>query len=121
MMQKNPGQSKVGKILKLRCPNCGKAKVFHRTRFPFKTPVMKEVCEACGYRFNKEAGYYKGVFALSYGLAAIEAVIVFFIAGNLIYGVSMANLILISIGAVFLFASWNYRMSRVIWMNVFPE
>ncbi len=111
---------KAGGILKLKCPNCGKAKVFHKTKFPFNTPLMKDTCEACGYRFDREPGYYKGAVAFSYALALIEGLIAFFLARQLIYGISTSALVFVAIAAVFFCAMWNFKLARVIWLNLFP-
>jgi uncharacterized protein (DUF983 family) len=119
-MEPTRPQIKVAGILRLRCPNCGKAKVFHRTRFPFNRPQMKDVCENCGYRFDREPGFYTGAVWLSYGLAVAEGIIAFFLARQLIYGLSYTNAILITVAVIMLLAMWNYRLSRVIWLNVFP-
>ena len=111
---------KVGGILRLRCPNCGKAKVFHRTRFPFNRPEMKDVCESCGYRFDRGPGFYAGAVWLSYGLAVVEGLLAYFLARQLIYGLTTTNAILVAVAVMLLLAMWNYRMARVIWLNLFP-
>jgi uncharacterized protein (DUF983 family) len=112
--------AKVSGVLKLRCPNCGKAKVFYKTRFPFKAPIMKDACESCGYRFDREPGYYRGAVAVSYALALTEGLVAYFLARNLIYGISVSKLVLIAIAAVILCAMWNYKLARVMWLNLFP-
>jgi uncharacterized protein (DUF983 family) len=104
----------------MRCPGCGKAKIFHRTKFPFKKPLMKDICESCGYRFDREPGFFSGAVWLSYGLAIVEGVIAFFLARQLIYGLSMTNALLIAIALMLVLAMWNYRMARVMWLNLFP-
>jgi uncharacterized protein (DUF983 family) len=119
-MEKTTGYRKVGGILRLRCPNCGKAKVFHQTKYPFNRPQMKDECEACGYRFDREPGFFSGAVWLSYGLAVVEGLVAFFLVKYLIFGISLTNLILVTIAVVMLLAMWNYRLARVIWLNVFP-
>jgi len=119
-MEKTTPYSMVGGILRLRCPNCGKAKVFHRTKFPFGKPQMKDVCEACGYRFDREPGFFSGAAWLSYGLAFVEGLLAFFVARYLIYGLSVTNQVLITLVVIMILAMWNYRLARVIWLNVFP-
>src|ERR1043166_2501903 len=109
---------KIGEISRLRCPKCGKANVFHKTKYPFiSVPKMKEVCDHCGYRFNREPGYFLGAMYVSYGLAVIEGILAFLITPWLIFGISTINLVLVTVGVILLLAMWNYRMARVIWMN----
>lgn len=120
-MEKVTGFKKVGEILRLKCPNCGQTNVFYKPKYPIiGAPEMKEVCENCGYRFDREADYFRGATLLSYGLALVEGVIAFLLARNLIYGLTAIELVLVTIAAVLLCAVWNYRLARVIWMNLFP-
>jgi len=113
---------KAGQILTLKCPNCGKTSVFHKTKYPLLgIPQMKEVCENCGYRFDREPGFFLGAMYVSYGLAAIEGLIAFLLARQLIYGLSGINLAMVTIAAILLCAMWNYRLARVIWMNLYPQ
>jgi uncharacterized protein (DUF983 family) len=114
--------NRIKNIAQLKCPNCGKAKVFYRRKFPFlKRPVMRETCESCGYRFHREPTYYRGVAYLSYGLAIIEGLIAFLLARYLIFGLSPITQVLITIGVMMFFAMWNFRLARVIWLNIFPD
>lgn len=43
----------------LRCPVCGQGKLFQR---PFK---MNEHCPHCGFRFEREEGYYTSSMAIN--------------------------------------------------------
>ena len=45
--------------LLLRCPNCGKGKLFRRGF------TMYEKCPVCGWRFEREEGYWTGAIALN--------------------------------------------------------
>jgi uncharacterized protein (DUF983 family) len=113
--------TRLGRILRLRCPRCGKSNVFHPTRFPFVSePKMKQECEHCGYKFDREPGYFLGAMYVSYGLAVLEGIIAYFLAKYLIFGLSPLTLALITAAAILFCAMWNYRMARVIWLNVFP-
>lgn len=120
-MEKASGFRKVGEILRLRCPNCGKTNVFYKAKYPLiGAPVMKEVCDSCGYRFDREPGYFLGAMYVSYGLAVLEGIIAFILAKYLIYGLTAIQLALITVAAILVCAVWNYRLARVIWMNLFP-
>ena len=43
----------------LRCPNCGKGKLFRRFF------SMYERCSVCGWRFEREEGYWTGAVAVN--------------------------------------------------------
>jgi predicted RNA-binding Zn-ribbon protein involved in translation (DUF1610 family) len=114
------GFKKLKSILTLKCPNCGKASVFYSPKYKVLTvPVMHETCANCGYRFHKEPGHFDGAVIVSYGLAAIEGLIAYLIAKNFIFGLSSSNQYFFAISVVLLCAMWNYRLARVIWMNIF--
>ncbi|PBQ33435.1 hypothetical protein CNR22_17170 [Sphingobacteriaceae bacterium] len=114
--------NKVGAILRLKCPNCGKTNVFYKGKYLLVgTPQMKEVCESCGYSFDREPGYFRGATYLSYTLALIEGLIAFLLAKYLIYGITNVELVLVTVAAILLCAVWNYRLARVMWMNIAPD
>lgn len=120
-MEKVLNLRKVVQVLRLKCPNCGKANVFYKAKYPvIGMPKMRETCEYCGYNFNREPGYFMGAVYLSYGLAVLEGILAFFLARYLIFGLSKSNLFFITLCAVLFCASWNYRLARVIWLNLYP-
>jgi uncharacterized protein (DUF983 family) len=121
-MEEFSGVRRLAHIARLRCPNCGKASVFYRAKYPFVSrPVMRESCEACGYKFHREPGHYNGAVFISYGLALVEGLIAFFLAKYLIFGLTPVTLVLVTLLAVMFLAMWNFRLARVIWLNIFPE
>jgi transposase-like protein len=115
-------QTLVSRILSEKCPNCGKTHVYkdNGNRFTH-VPHMKERCEACNYKFEREPGYFIGAMYLSYGLAVLQGIIAFLLANVLIAGISDASLILITCSTIILFAFPNFRLSRIIWMHIFPQ
>lgn len=112
---------KFNGVLRLRCPNCGKAKVFYKTKFPFKKPVMRDECEACGYRFSRRKGFFRGAMVFSYGLSVLEMFLFFWLGKELIFGASLNILALLAICGALFCLKWNYRFSRVMWLNLFPD
>lgn len=113
---------KLKEIALCKCPVCGKSDVFTTGKkyfIPF--PVMKEQCEHCKFKFNGEPGYFLGGMYISYGLAVLQGIAAFVI---LKYGINLTSipLLVISVIVVILvLAPFNYKLSRVIWMNVFPK
>src|SRR5258708_35651991 len=56
--------------LRLRCPRCGKGKIFRRGFTTFET------CPNCGWRFEREEGYWTGAMAVNLILSEIIVAIV---------------------------------------------
>jgi uncharacterized protein (DUF983 family) len=48
-----------------RCPRCGARHIF-RTYFS-----LHERCPQCGYRFEREEGFFTGVYLLNFGFTAV--------------------------------------------------
>ena len=55
----------VGRALLLRCPFCGRGKLF-RGSF-----AMHDQCPSCGKSFHREPGFFLGSIYFNYGLTAL--------------------------------------------------
>ncbi|ETN96979.1 hypothetical protein P278_04050 [Zhouia amylolytica AD3] len=81
---------------------------------------MYKSCEACGYVFEREPGFFFGAMYVSYSLAVAELVallvVVKFILGfgNIVLVISVAIL-------AFLLSTFNFRVSRSLWMYFFER
>ncbi len=68
------------RILRLRCPQCGNGRIF-RSHF-----VRANACSHCGWRFEREAGFWVGGaevhMFLSYGLSVLLFVPVLILFGD---------------------------------------
>lgn len=102
-----------------KCPKCHQGNIFEQKGniFLFRIPKMNERCSECNYRFDKEPGYFFGAMYLSYALAILELFVVFFVTFWLLplgwfFGCILGVLVLMSF--------FNYRLSREIWVNLFP-
>lgn len=113
--------SYVSNVLKGTCPNCGETKVFKEKGNPliFKMPVMHEKCHKCNYSFNREPGFYFGAMYMSYALTVAEMVSVFVL--GLLAGVGFLKMFFAVIVVVFLLSTFNFRISRLMWLNLFYE
>src|SRR3954468_22292171 len=121
-MEKISAVNKIGQIVRLKCPNCGKGEVFYKNKLPFfGIPKMHETCEVFHYKYDREPGYFLGAMYVSYGLAVFEGIAAFLLAKFLIFGLSALSLALITTGTIVFFAMWNFKLARVIWMNIFPN
>ncbi|MDI1355851.1 MAG: DUF983 domain-containing protein [bacterium] len=117
---KPTGFHRFGRILQLKCPKCGKAKVFYSAKYPGVRPRMKDTCDNCGYQFHKEEEHYHRVVYLSYGLTILEGLLTFLLGKYMVFGMSSRDLFLASLAVMLFLSIWNYKIARVIWMNVFP-
>jgi len=111
--------SYISKVLNGTCPHCGQTKVFKTKGNPFimKLPVMHERCEKCNYSFHREPGFYFGAMYTSYALTVAEMVTVFVL--GLLLNIGFFNIFLGVVLAVLLLSTFNYKMSRLMWLNMF--
>jgi uncharacterized protein (DUF983 family) len=107
-------------IIREKCPHCGKGHVFENNTKWCTIPVMKEACEVCEYKFDREPGYFIGAMYLSYGLAVLQGLLTFLICH---FGFPQMETIwkpVLIIAVILLFAKKNFKLSRVMYIHIFP-
>jgi uncharacterized protein (DUF983 family) len=109
--KRHPGfWSTIGWCLALRCPRCGREKLF---RGWFQ---MHERCGPCGLAFHREPGFYLGSIYFNYGLTALVvtlAYVILFAAGW-----RPATGTLAALAAYCgLFPLWFFRYARALWLG----
>ncbi len=111
--------SYISKVLDGTCPKCGGTKVFKSKGNPFlfKMPVMNERCAKCNYSFHREPGFYFGGMYMSYALTVAQMVAVFVL--GLLLNIGFLSIFFGVVLAVLLLSTFNYRMSRLMWLNLF--
>jgi uncharacterized protein (DUF983 family) len=107
-------------ILQEKCPNCGQSHVFEKKTRIFELPKMKERCDVCNYYFDREPGYFIGAMYISYGLAVLQGLITFLLVHFLLPSVPALGTVFIILGVIFLFSLKNYKLSRIIYIHIFP-
>lgn len=121
-MKKTALPVKILQIIKLRCPECGEGHVFKKDNNSFKIfPEMLETCENCGHHYDREPGYFLGAMYASYGLAVFEGILAFVITYFLFPALPTFFMALIPALFIVLMSGQNYKLGRVIWMNLFPR
>jgi len=126
-LQKNSKAMKTKKqnlairMLTEKCPHCGKGKVFIKKEHLLELPKMNERCSECHYLFDREPGYFLGAMYISYGLAVFQSIVTFLICYFFFSGLPTLSVCFIIIGIILLFSMRNYRLSRVIYMYIFPN
>ena len=107
-------------IINEKCPKCAQGFVFTRTSSLIKLPVMHYKCENCAYIFEREPGYYLGAMYISYGLSVLQGIVAFLLINAAIPTLPLYLKSLITIGVILLCGRKNYKMSRVIYIHIFP-
>jgi uncharacterized protein (DUF983 family) len=113
-------KSRLSNILHERCPKCGQTQVFEKPKHLLQFPEMKDRCAACDYRFDREPGYFLGAMYLSYGLAVLQGLITFLICYFFFPFLSTLLTTIIIMLVILLFSFKNYKLSRIIYMHIFP-
>ncbi len=107
-------------ILKEKCPNCGKGSVYQKRKHFIELPIMNDRCEECQYYFDREPGYFLGAMYISYGLAVVQGIITFLLLYYFLPNIPTIWVVLIILLVIFLFSIKNYKLSRIIYIHIFP-
>ncbi len=108
-------------LVKGRCPNCEVGEVFERKGgiLRRKMPAKYEDCPHCGYRFEKEPGFFVGAMYVSYALTLAESFTVYLLIRYFTTAPTLLLLIVVSVvGPLTLI---NFRYSRILWMYMFTR
>ena len=95
--------------LKLRCPACGDGRLFRGWL------AMRDPCESCGRKFDREPGYLLGSIYFNYGVTALLVVLIYF---SLYFSQTLSNngrLIALGLFSL-LFPVWFFRYARALWI-----
>jgi len=98
-------------ILRLRCPRCFRGKVFKGSF------AMNDPCPVCGVIFQREEGYFLGAMYVSYLLASVIYLSLYFL-GQELWPDFNSYLLVLAITIVYLpLVPAVFRYSRVVWMH----
>ena len=103
-----------------KCPKCSNGYVFKQNVSILNLPVMNESCSKCNYRFDREPGYFLGAMYISYGLAIFQGIVTFCSLHLLFPNLSTTWLSISVIAVIALCGRKNYKLSRVIYIHIFP-
>ncbi len=107
-------------ILKSKCPHCKNGDIFSDkgNLILFQSPKMNDKCENCSFKFEKEPGFFFGAMFVSYAIAVAQF-IAFVIISHFVFDVSLLYTYLGIIVLAFVCASFNFKLSRTIWIYFF--
>ena len=108
------------RIMKEKCPHCGKGDVYAKKKKFLELPVMKDNCDECHYYFDREPGYFLGAMYISYGLAVLQGISTFLLLYAFLPNIPTIYVVLIILGVITLFSMKNYKLSRIIYIHIFP-
>lgn len=103
-----------------RCPNCMEGRVFsHNNPYHFKHIFgMYKSCLKCGFRFDREPGYFTGAMYVAYAMTSGWFILWFLLEltlldwNNWFFSIFMMSTIV-------LLAPLTFRWSRILWLNLF--
>ncbi len=78
---------------------------------------MNKRCAACGYRFEREPGYFMGAMYFSYALAVPAYTLLVLLARRLLPAVSETWAFAAALPLFLLLVPPIFRISRAIWMH----
>jgi uncharacterized protein (DUF983 family) len=108
-LRRPPLVAALTQALRLRCPMCGRSKLF---RSWFR---MHHACDQCGIKFDRGPGFYLGSIYINYGLTAFVVTVgylVMFFADTPYPG---TRLVLLSAFCL-LFPLCFFRYARSLWL-----
>jgi len=100
--------------LLLRCPNCGKGKLFRRGF------TMYEKCSVCGWHFEREEGYWTGAVAVN---LVVTELLIALVAVPVAVALALAQkpitlLIIIGLPMPFILPLLFFRHAKSLWMSI---
>jgi uncharacterized protein (DUF983 family) len=99
----------IGRALRLRCPACGRAKLFRNWL------SMNDPCPECGRKFDRAPGYLLGAIYFNYGVTALLVVVFYF--SMFLTGTLTGRQLLWTLTAfAILFPLWFFRYARALWI-----
>lgn len=112
--------SKVVDALSCKCPNCKRGKIFKKggNILMFNIPKMNPVCQECGFKFEKETGFFFGAMFVSYTLAAAQMIASLLLFWYMV-DLSPLRVFVVIIVIALLLSTFNYKLSRSIWIYLF--
>jgi uncharacterized protein (DUF983 family) len=110
-----PTRVPIGEMLRrafaLRCPCCGVGRLFAR-RF-----TMHETCEHCGFRFEREPGYFVGAIYVNYAVTAVVC-LGSPIALDALLGISLRLQLAVAGTLAVLVPVVFFRYARSLWLGI---
>ena len=106
----------LGRALRRRCPRCGARGIFSSWL------KLRERCPTCGYRFEREEGFFTGVYLVNYSLIAVVIVFelfVFVLVANANDGnAPLAPALIIGVATALVVPIITYPFAKTLWAAI---
>lgn len=104
------------RAVRRRCPRCGSRHVFSRWL------KLKERCPKCGLRFEREEGFFTGVYLVNYAVVAVAIVIelfVYVIYANAAEGdVALVPAMVVGALTAIVLPLLSYPFAKMVWIAI---
>jgi uncharacterized protein (DUF983 family) len=120
MENSNKKRNFILDIMNEKCPKCREGYVFKQNISLMKLPIMNDKCEKCNFRYDREPGYFLGAMYISYGFAVLQGIITFLILHYSFPLLSTLYQTLVVIVVITILGRKNYKLSRVVYIHIFP-
>ena len=111
-------ESKLYSVLHQTCPRCHEGKMFTAPTYSRRFMHMNSTCTRCGLDLIQEPSYYFGAMYFSYTIQVIVLVVVYLLLRYTL-NPDVSLYIILTILSVLAIFPYNYRVSRVLWINLF--
>jgi uncharacterized protein (DUF983 family) len=115
-----PKGTKLYSLIHQKCPQCQEGDMFKHSAFSVKFGEMHKNCPVCGFDFIQEPSFYFGAMYFSYAIQVVVFVAVYLLLKFTFNPDTWTYVIWMVVGA-FLILPWNFRWSRVAWINLFAK
>lgn len=113
----NQPASELASFISSRCPRCRCGQVFSNGAYALKTQGMNGHCPTCGFRFEREPGYFYIAMFVSYAMNVVEIIGIALacnLAGLSLEYENLWKYISFIFAGVVLLSPLNFRYSRLI-------
>lgn len=104
-------------FINAKCPRCRIGSIFTGAMYGFRIQKMKEVCEVCDLKFEREPGYFYVSMFVSYAMNVAEIIslgVAAYVLGLDIIYENLWYFVVIIFAGVLIFSPLNYRYSRLV-------
>jgi uncharacterized protein (DUF983 family) len=109
------GPQRVGRAVvravRLRCPRCGRTPLYSGIF------AMRERCDACGFRYEREQGYFVGAIYVNYAVTTVITVGTVLVLDWTI-GLTLTQQLVIGVGLALLVPVVFFRYARSLWLGL---
>src|SRR2546425_12315416 len=114
-MRRDSIRTLLWRAVRRRCPRCGHAGVFSAWL------KIRERCPKCGLRFEREEGFFTGVYLVNYALVAVAIVMELFayvLYANANDDATLLPALLLGFGTAVFLPLLTYPFAKTVWIAI---